>query len=365
MEPRESFARFAEWWHQPDRYDWLISFVEARGYGFITRMGIAGACLAIGLWPILMALSPLGVTGVWVKSVSVGLGVVVSCSAVWFASHWPTARQSRFIVTVFSASIAANCALYISQGRPLVYSIGLAVTAGYVACVHTPKYLVALLATATSLIGASLVCNALTGSVAAALADGALRFATVTVVPLTIQMLVQLLGDNAVVSDIDPLTNLANRRGLDLAVRQLLGSCTADLIPMSVTMIDIDAFKTINDTHGHATGDRVLVALGQILRRRCGNDSVLARVGGEEFVIIKLSVLADAERVAQQLRTELSATPWALTASFGIATTTLRRNAAVDATTVTADLMHAADDAMYTAKRAGGDRIDVACVPES
>lgn len=356
---------FAGWWRQPDRYDWVVQLVETSGYGRLTRLGIAGGCVAIGAWPILMLFSPQGVTGSTSRIVTVVCGVMAVFFAGWWLVGWPTYRQSKVVVVILNATIAINCVLYVLEGKPVTATLAFALTASYVACVHTLPYLSVVLALATVPIVLRMVLVAMSGDLAAGLADGMLRLASVIVVPMTIKTLVQLLGDTAVVSDIDPLTELANRRGLVRAVRQLVATGLADgRTSVSLTMIDIDDFKTINDTHGHATGDHVLVALAQTLRRVCPPESVIARIGGEEFVIVALGEAGKAVEIAERLRTEFEGVQADFTASYGIAGTALRPSVNVDAIELTEHLLGVADHAMYIAKRAGGDRIEVAVRPE-
>ncbi len=363
---RLGLAGIARWWRQPDRYDWLVQLVESSGYGRFTRWGVAGACAAIGVWPILMVFSPQGVTGVWSRPVTVAGGTVALLFSCWWLYGWPTYRQSKTIVVILNATVAVNCVLYVVEGKPVTGTLAFALTASYVACVHTLPYLVVVLAMATVPILMQVTSVGLAGDFPAALADGVLRMVAVIVVPMTVRTLVQLLGDNAVVSDLDPLTDLANRRGLVRAVRRLVGPAVADgPARICITMIDIDDFKTINDTRGHAAGDDVLVALGQILRRVCPDESVIARIGGEEFAMVALCGEADAVRTAERLRAEFAATNLDFTVSFGVVTTRLSPKAAADTIQLTEQWLGAADQAMYVAKRAGGDRIETAHLAES
>ena len=125
-------------------------------------------------------------------------------------------------------------------------------------------------------------------------------------------------------------------------------------------MLDIDNFKAINDTHGHATGDGVLVTLSRLMRMTCPDHAVIARVGGEEFAIIAIGDIGDAVVMAERLCGQFHRAPARFTVSIGIAGATLEHAAAVDTIALTERLLDAADRAMYIAKRAGGDRVQVA-----
>jgi len=121
-------------------------------------------------------------------------------------------------------------------------------------------------------------------------------------------------------------------------------------------VLDLDHFKAVNDRFGHEVGDRVLVRVAELLREQVRSDDVVARTGGEEFVLL-MPRTTDAEALAccERVRAALRAERWgaiapglSITASLGVAT-------APDATDLD-ELARGADERMYEAKRAGRDR---------
>ena len=121
--------------------------------------------------------------------------------------------------------------------------------------------------------------------------------------------------------------------------------------PLSIAILDLDHFKRINDTHGHKTGDAVLVGSAQALRSHLRAEDQLGRLGGEEFLILLPDTDADAAgHAAEKLRVELAAapTPVPVTVSIGLATWDGE---------APEDLLHRADEALYAAKDAGRDRV--------
>ena len=153
----------------------------------------------------------------------------------------------------------------------------------------------------------------------------------------------------------DPLTGVANRAGL---FDHLEGPCSggSDAEPVTLLYVDLDGFKPVNDDHGHATGDQVLVATAARLRHAVRPSDLVARVGGDEFVVVCPGTpLDDAALVADRLLeaiaepVEAGGRSVTVTASIGVATTT-REALAAD------ELLRSADAAMYTAKRAGKGR---------
>lgn len=174
----------------------------------------------------------------------------------------------------------------------------------------------------------------------------------------------------------DDLTGLPNRRGFFERAEALLVAMQRDGQPLALVALDIDRFKSINDTWGHAAGDAALQSLAQACRDTVPAEALLARIGGEEFAVVLPGW--DALRAAdlvQALRTAIAAAavrPGAvlpedstpsdgdlaevpLTASYGIA---IARPGGGPSSLDT--LMSQADAAMYAAKRDGGDRFRVA-----
>lgn len=151
----------------------------------------------------------------------------------------------------------------------------------------------------------------------------------------------------------DPLTGLGNRRSLDAAL-QKFKSLQMDF---SVLSIDIDYFKTVNDTHGHDVGDMVLQHLAQFLSHICRVDDVPCRVGGEEFIILLPGThKVDAAKIAERLRQNVEATEipvvGKITISVGISCYP------EDALDVFAVFKHS-DEMLYQAKRHGRNRVEV------
>lgn len=169
----------------------------------------------------------------------------------------------------------------------------------------------------------------------------------------------------------DPLTGCANRRGLERWAAAHLADAARAGRParVAVLAVDLDHFKRINDRHGHAAGDAALVACARRLQQGLRPHDLLARIGGEEFVVVLADLDAGGARaVAERLRHDLAThpvpagaglpVPIAVTASIGVA-------AGVARTPDLAPLVSRADDALYAAKRGGRDRVTLADDPVS
>jgi diguanylate cyclase (GGDEF)-like protein len=159
----------------------------------------------------------------------------------------------------------------------------------------------------------------------------------------------------------DVLTGLHNRRHAEFALPLLIEGARVAGQVISVAALDVDHFKKINDTHGHAVGDAVLQQLAQLLRHRLRSADLLARIGGEEFVAVLVGIAApQAAEICERLRLAVVEHDWAaitpglvVRISVGIAGGSPQQHLPGDT------LLHRADRALYAAKRGGRNRVHV------
>ncbi|MDG4721104.1 MULTISPECIES: sensor domain-containing diguanylate cyclase [Thalassospira] len=162
----------------------------------------------------------------------------------------------------------------------------------------------------------------------------------------------------------DPLTRALNRRGFEIAVSRLreIRHLKDKSWVFGLIVLDLDYFKNINDTHGHAVGDRVLEKVAETLRQALRDDDLVVRLGGEEFaVLLPSATAAVTKRIGERLANMIRAIDVPIdkdgnevakvTASFGATVGGEGRQKFVDLS----DAMKLADEAMYEAKQNGRD----------
>jgi diguanylate cyclase (GGDEF)-like protein len=156
-------------------------------------------------------------------------------------------------------------------------------------------------------------------------------------------------------AETDPLTEIANRRRLVRLGTDALTEARRSGAILSLVILDIDRFKAVNDTYGHAVGDLVLRLVAGLIGRDLRARDSIARIGGEEFAILLPDTpLAEAVLIAERLRHRIASLPIpaldgaGVTASFGV-TAADRDDPTIER------IMHRADTALYDAKRGGRD----------
>jgi len=153
----------------------------------------------------------------------------------------------------------------------------------------------------------------------------------------------------------DGLTGIKTRRFFNEALQSEWKRARRTKRPFSVVLIDLDKFKSVNDSKGHLEGDLVLARVGRILEQKSRQSNIVARYGGDEFVILMPETsLEQAQILCERLRlwiaTDTMLNERQITGSFGVAAFPTHGSS-------TDDLLHIADLGMYTSKRAGGNRV--------
>ncbi len=156
----------------------------------------------------------------------------------------------------------------------------------------------------------------------------------------------------------DPLTGVGNRRALESKLAEIVAAHARNPEPSSLILLDLDNFKGVNDTHGHAKGDQILKSITEIVNLRIRVTDSLYRIGGEEFVVVAEHQSLDrAAHLAEQLRLLVEANELtndhAVTISLGVAELQSGERGS--------DWLQRADFALYNAKRNGRNATALAC----
>lgn len=180
-----------------------------------------------------------------------------------------------------------------------------------------------------------------------------------TALLLLAMLIADVFSDITRRSEIDSLSGLLNRRGFEDRLAELARERPRNGLPLSVVLCDLDHFKAVNDTFGHAAGDMLIGRFAETLRTAAASHHVVARIGGEEFaVVLPGSNVSAARLFAEHVRTAYAARATegfppeaSFSASFG--------TAEMAAAELPAQLMSRADTALYAAKRAGRNCVRV------
>jgi len=154
----------------------------------------------------------------------------------------------------------------------------------------------------------------------------------------------------------DEVTGLYNRRFFSLRLEEEISRFRRFNHPVSVVVLDLDGFKSVNDEFGHAVGDETLRDIGQILMKHSRGINVVSRYGGDEFAVLLVETSKSGARLyADRIRQVVATFPFShgksVTASFGVA------SLPDDEATTSEELFRAADEALYGAKRAGKNQV--------
>ncbi len=162
----------------------------------------------------------------------------------------------------------------------------------------------------------------------------------------------------------DPLTGVFNRRYFESRCQEEIAHIRRHKAPLSCMFLDIDKFKRINDTHGHATGDKVLCMVSKLIKSGLRGNDVMARFGGEEFVVLLPQTrLHTACEIAERIRATIAAQSYpvsaneSLTVTISIGVAQAQDNLAEGDMEAAQELLAVADEAVYQAKKSGRNKV--------
>ncbi|MFD6392470.1 GGDEF domain-containing protein [Nocardia sp. NPDC060259] len=342
------------WWKDPVDYRWLVSTLSARSALGPLKLLIGSAGAVIAAMGAVITGTPVGPPGDPGIASMIGVLSGALWAARWWLLPWPSKTES--LVLIACADVLFTVEFLQLQDR-LFGAMGtvlLLVTGSYLSFFHTARALAVHSAwSVLSVLVLSVRIATGGGDVHLALAV-ALLLASVAGAMPAYQLLYWLLRNESLS---DPLTELLNRRGLENRLPQLMDRSPA----ICVICFDLDRFKNVNDTWGHGIGDTVLERTARRLRDAAGELAVVARTGGEEFVVAAPIAAAAARIEAERLCRVVAEPPETavvVTASVGVAVFDTR--ICPQCPRPTPDrMLQSADAAMYRAKQSGGNLVVV------
>lgn len=349
-------SRLCSWWQQPDQFDAMTAFLRQRGLLPSAQRIMATVAVSSTLVPLTVLVGQARYQSTSALVVCSVISVFTLGVAAFWLTRWPTRRQSEAFVLAGTACIAWWSLMQTWPGISALGCTALAVTGAYIAVFHSTKTLVLNFVVA---IGTALV-MAVRLSQVSDVATAVVVFWLVWFLNLSICLgiwgLARAMGIYARRADQDSLTGLLNRRGFIDTISAAIHGAPPAHTHLAVLMVDIDDFKRINDTYGHAVGDNVLLAVADRLRERTPASAVICRAGGEEFLIAVTVRSDDHVILARRLCDCVAALPHQITASIGVSTAPLHHVTGPDGRAAVDRLVAAADTAMYAAKRDGGNQ---------
>nr|WP_296776965.1 GGDEF domain-containing protein [Rhodococcus sp. (in: high G+C Gram-positive bacteria)] len=353
-------AALREWYLQPFDYEWIVLHRSTRGLHRSIQNVFGAATLLFAAASILMLFSSRGPVGflaqAWIVLV---LLVQLAVALRWFFGPLPKRRD--FIAFAIFGDVGLTSVLVLYQPFGALIGAGLFVVTGAL-CTYflSPRWLLAHLAWCAVFIGITAVraCFAPSEDIATALAGGLVAIAINSAIPLLAHIAWTAIGRDARRSLLDPLTDLLNRRGVEDAAMQLVAKSHQRGHTLVVIVVDIDRFKAVNDYYGHDSGDDVIVTVARRLAALFADEGVVARIGGEEFLVVFSNPIEQAHDLIHRTSTSLHRPedPIPITVSVGAAIVSSPADLWGDGPTIITKATRAADSMMYRAKYDGGNR---------
>jgi diguanylate cyclase (GGDEF)-like protein len=354
---------------RPSMYRQTLAFVDTRQMLRVTSRLVAGGCVLYAGGIIGLCFVRGGVTSPFGRVVAAVLAAVLVGSGVgWWWRGWPRRRYSALFAATVELTVPIVMALCQHPSVALLAALWFFLIADYLIFAHSRA--------AIELHSLWVLINVLwAGARGIFSLDTDPVFVSYVVLTLLTAVVLLPLFNQSIADTLrrgrrrsvdlahrDPLTQLLNRRGLDAAVTRLFARAAERRMTIAVLLLDVDRFKAVNDNHGHQAGDAVLALLGERLKRSVRQGGLVARSGGEEFVVVDQVHPDGVKPLSERLRAVCSNSEDEIpvTVSVGVAMAIPPDDQPADPAQLLADLVIHADNAMYLAKRAGGNRVEIA-----
>jgi diguanylate cyclase (GGDEF)-like protein len=370
---RRLVFRYREWPSSPYRRN--LAIAESKNLLRVSARFVALSCLILCGGSVLLMITPGGPETVPARiATSVVAIAALTAGLLWWFKGWPRERTSYLFI---AAAEVGHAIVLFSCTAPVVSLLAATwffLIGDYLAFAHGRSALFVHCVW----VEANLLFYGIRAWVEP---EADVSFVVFLVIAQTATLIVtrlfaQLFADamrsdserSAELAHRDPMTKLLNRRGLDAEAPRLFGLAAADdAAVIAVLLIDVDQFKTVNDVHGHLSGDDVLKLLAQRLERSVRKFGLVARTGGEEFVVLDRvhpdGIKPMAERLRRICQNPSDKIPISVSVgAVGIPAADFRSS---DPHLLVANMIIRADGAMYSAKLRGGDQVAVDVPPSA
>lgn len=355
------FWRFIRtWWQEPVDYAGQVQYFAKRAMSGAIKT-LIGLGTGLNAMISLAILLPFARSAASQVLVALFAALQIFWAWMWCTRPWPSRRMSLAFVVSADIGIAAVAVVDASWLLGLFGFNAFAMISVYLMFFDGPRVMAAhafwiLLSTAAFALQAGAAADFDTTTFTA---STLVAVAPVVATPLGVQLGIWAMRNDANVSVTDPLTGLLNRRGLQLHIEDLLRHSTGGSdSAVTVMLVDLDRFKGINDNFGHTAGDEVLVRSARRIMTAVRGTALVARIGGEEFVVVDLTDPGRDARHLDRVRTAIAAPAvHAVTASVGVTSVAVADFAepGADPVALLDTAIERADRAMFEAKRKGGN----------
>lgn len=355
-----SIDGLVRWWRLPTRYDLMVSYLRSRTLISLLRIVVGGCAGSLAIVPVAMEFSPLGPHGqVW-RLLDALVGAV---AVIWMLRWWfgplPTERTSAIFAVSSVCAICIACFADADKVTGMCGLSALSLMAVYIGALHGARLITFCLGVSLAALAYQTLALGLQQGWAVAAAKSVVTGALIIGMPPIFHLAQLALTNDAAAAMIDQLTSLHNRRGFGAQSIALAQTAMSEQAELSMIVIDIDKFKQINDTHGHLVGDWVIAQAASKIRAITDNRAVVGRIGGEEFCVAMIAPAQAALTAAERIRVALESMSITVvvTASIGVSTSHSWPNE--QSASLIGRLISEADDAMYSAKHTGGNKVSV------
>jgi diguanylate cyclase (GGDEF)-like protein len=332
------------------------------------RRGIAVSCWAYGIGVLLLMLSPAGPANtVATVFMAVAGAISVVLGVLWWRGGWPKAHLSLAFLVYSELSHTGVLLFTTSPMLALIATLWFALMGEHITLAHSRRAVAAhsLWALANIAFFATQASRRSNASLPLIIYVGLALIGLIVAIPIFRQLAADALRDDsrraAALAERDSLTALLNHRGMYAALPALLVAGRSPDEQLAIVVLDLDRFKSINDRYGHHRGDQVLTLVAARLAGSVRRDAIVARTGGEEFIVIDTvapdGAAALAHRLLKAVHRQDDDVP--VTASVGVSSVSLRDVAVERLTQNVQELIRLSDSTMYGAKRDGGNQVRV------